>query len=342
MVAGLGVAPPHLEGRTAMLPGSELPQLPASELHTTLVSGEMAMAADDGTSSSLLMSPHMAPKTKGWAWLRPAIRQLAKKGTLWDAAMGGTSADFENSEEQDAVAVAAAGKWDPPDMLWVGGLTKALITAHDSGEATMHQLFSQFGTVLAINVRRKEEEGRSWALVTFSTVRAAAAAAAEGTLSACNGTVQLQVKRAQVSQHLNKEQPGALKNVFRMQQKDHRAAVGFFMAKLANRRVPAVAGSHEAARHWHWLKVRVKSIAAFGGFHEAISKVRYQILVSATRRLDAYVKRAGLTLEQLFDTLDEDHSGTIGAHLRQPSFCQSSGAFLSAERGDCLPPTLCT
>ena len=96
---------------------------------------------------------------------------------------------------------------------------------------------------------------------------------------------------------------------------DDDAAVANFMSKVATRRVAALPVSqisHKAAKRWSQLKGRVQGIAAFDGFHQGSVTVRqHRILISATRRLAAYVKRSGLELEGMFNLLDRDHSGAI-------------------------------
>ena len=72
-------------------------------------------------------------------------------------------------------------------------------------------------------------------------------------------------------------------------------------------------GSAAARQHWSWLRLRMQTVAALGGFQKATNEMRQQILLSAARRMNGYVKRrlGDGGLEALFATLDRDGSGSL-------------------------------
>ena len=91
------------------------------------------------------------------------------------------------------------------------------------------------------------------------------------------------------------------------------AEVGKLIVAINTRRAPAAAGAFQSMFSRTKAKIHaLNEIGAFGRQGDAASVAwRRKVLVSAIRRLNAYLKREKVELQDLFLRIDEDKSGTI-------------------------------
>ena len=271
-------------------------QLPASELLEHMDGGGVAAFLSERRSD-------------GWRWLRPRLQALkAFNGGLQSGARSPGPSSVAPNEDGDGQQDRAT--------IWVGNLPASLAALSDPEEA-LAALFSSFGEVQKVAVRKKDGD-RSWALVTLESAEKASVAAAA---VVTHESARLKVELADVQEHLKRSQTNALAGMYEQHvQQDHRPALAHFMAKVATR--GRREGAVEVIKRWKWLKLRTQTIVAMGGFKLASSEAKRQVLTSAARRLNGFVRRSGLArssarssgclgLEKLFAMLDKDNSGKV-------------------------------
>ena len=134
-------------------------------------------------------------------------RYLGKSGKLREAMEELLLADSKEGDKSSSTDEEEASK-----TVWVGGLPDSLFGRgnhmHMHAESELRRLFSDFGTIVAVNIREKAAgQNASWALVTFMRTKSAESAIAYTT--ECDG-VALKVKRFDGKQKLS-SQPTARK-----------------------------------------------------------------------------------------------------------------------------------
>ena len=108
--------------------------------------------------------------------------------------------------------------------LWVGHLPdEMLVSGIDKTESELRRLFSAYGVVAGVSVRKKDAKNRSWAFVTFTTDDGAQAALdCETEVTGADGAATvLLVRQAEVAANLNakagEHPPGALRSMWAAQ-----------------------------------------------------------------------------------------------------------------------------
>ena len=107
--------------------------------------------------------------------------------------------------------------------VWVGGIPNTCV----KGPAALTSVFSDFGKVMSVTVRRKEGELKNWAFITFvDAVGMAAALENEVRVPGDTGKeVRLTVKEAKVDKELQKSSTGALAGMWADQERKIEAVV---------------------------------------------------------------------------------------------------------------------
>ena len=298
----------------------------------------VAQIVEDGKLTMLKLCA-LLPHTEHEGFLEWLMKDCYhEEGSLWDyhTQLQAMNADADHTMDFEELVVAvqswleagSPGLSVPRDekgdddqdeaTIWVGNLPACLAALPDPEQA-LAALFSSFGEVQKVTVRKKDGD-KSWSLLTLeSAEKARAAAAAAVTYE----TARLKVELVDVQEHLKRPQTKMLAGVYEQHvqhvQQDHRPALAHFMNKVATRGRPEALSNLAAMKRWKWLKLRTQTIAALGGFNLASSEAKRQILTSAARRLNGFVRRSGLArslgwvagLEKLFDMLDEDNSGKV-------------------------------
>lgn len=112
----------------------------------------------------------------------------------------------------------------PTSCHQVGGIPESLIVMDmtasedeiDIESSPLAKLFAGFGAIVSLTTRQKPGLNRSWAFITFEN-----AASVEKALKAKpvkHGSVQLEIKKADVEEQLQRSETGALADVWRRQQ----------------------------------------------------------------------------------------------------------------------------
>ena len=87
----------------------------------------------------------------------------------------------------------------------------------DPESSPLAKLFVGFGTIVSLTTRQKPGLNRSWAFITFENV-ASVEKALKPAKPVKHGSVQLQIKKADVEEQLQRSETGALADVWRRQQ----------------------------------------------------------------------------------------------------------------------------
>jgi hypothetical protein len=134
----------------------------------------------------------------------------AKKG--WNRAAQAVEAESSNSLSKVFKAYKAARELPEPaapqpfertrsvKTVWAGGIPD--VTAHERGDVELTRAFADCGTVLSVQVRRKDGN-RSWAFVSFLDDRSVSVALQKPVKVPGDGgqLVALEVKKAKVAQY---------------------------------------------------------------------------------------------------------------------------------------------